>query len=243
MNKPQHSLGLRPATSFCRGSSWRRRAATLGAAAALHVLPLLLLLTAAPTKPRLIGGQFGQAVSINLVSGAPSAAVAAPPVAPPDLPTLEQRLSETGLIAADPSASTSTPSTRLSDLFDAKPAGGGAAADSAALPAPSSGTGDDPFARAGVSYRGDDPAKASRLSASVQRCARGVGPARLLLIINAEGYLVARPRPIGPGGAAKLQKVLDAVERCAPFVDAATPGAPRSYEVEIASRAQSRPTG
>lgn len=93
---------------------------------------------------------------------------------------------------------------------------------------------DDPFARASVSYRGDDPVKAARIRSKAQACARSAKALRLLLIINSEGYLVARPRSLETAETDKAAlRTISAIERCAPFADAATPGPPRSYEIEI----------
>jgi hypothetical protein len=95
---------------------------------------------------------------------------------------------------------------------------------------------DDPFSRAFVSYRGDDPAKAASLEGKARTCAKSFGdPLRVLVIIDADGRLLGRPKPVGATGRdpAGLEKIVAAVERCAPYAKAATPGAPRSYEVEI----------
>ncbi len=201
---------------------------------ALHLLPLSLLALAFPQAPKPIGGSFGNSVSVTLVSGAPASATAAPRPQQ-NLASLQQRLAEFGpVVASDPAAPPST-TTRLSDLFgptDAKSGQGSGANMPSAVP--TAGSDDDPFARASVSYRGDDPAKAMRLQAKAQRCARGGKAARLLVIINSEGYLVARPRPSGSAPPDdKVAKTITAVERCAPFVDAATPGPPRSYEINV----------
>ncbi|WP_206677353.1 hypothetical protein [Caulobacter sp. SSI4214] len=213
---------------------WRRRSIRLLAAVALHLLPFTLLVLALPQAPKPIGGSFGQSVSVTLVAGAPASA-AATPRPQQDLASLQQRLSDFGPTVASEPTTTPSSTTRLSDLFgpaDAKPAQGGGA--NAPAPSQSVGSDDDPFARASVSYRGDDPAKALRLQAKAQRCAQGSKSARLLVIINSEGYLVARPRPLGPSaGSDKVAKTIAAVERCAPFADAATPGPPRSYEINV----------
>lgn len=212
----------------------RGRALFLFGAAALHLVPLALLLSALPLKPKSMGGAFGQSISVTLVPGAPTRA-AAPQEARPNLTNLAQRLSEQGLKAAVPSALPApSASTRLSDLFDQKIGAPGQAPVSGPTLSAMAGTGDDPFARASVSYRGDDPAKASRLQTRAQRCAQGARALRLLLIINAEGYLVARPRPLSStANDAKTARTIAAVERCAPFADAATPGPPRSYEINV----------
>lgn len=95
---------------------------------------------------------------------------------------------------------------------------------------------DDPFSRAFVSYRGDDPAKASSLETKARTCAQTFGaPLRVVVILNAEGRLLGRPKPVNATGRdpAGLEKIVAAVERCAPYSKAATPGAPRSYEIQI----------
>lgn len=225
-------LSLCPAGQRPQERHWRERAARLIGAIALHAAPIGLLSLALPPRPQPIGGPFGQAVSITLVSSAPTPARQAAS-SPPSLAQLERRLSEQGTV---PSRATTPPAhsnTRLSDLLDNSAAPSGAAAAQGSQLAMTAGAQDDPFARAAVSYRGDDPAKAARLQAKARGCARGMGVARLLVIINFEGYLVARPTPVTGGSMNKFAKAISAVERCAPFVEAATPGPPRSYEIEI----------
>ncbi|MDR6624322.1 hypothetical protein [Caulobacter segnis] len=176
-------------------------------------------------------------MSITLVSSAPSSAAATSAsrsAAQPAFARMERRLSDQtpDLSAASPRP-TSAQTTRLSDLFSPE---GDATTHTAAKgpPSPLMGGDDDPFARASVSYRGDDPGKAARLQAKARRCARAAKSTRFLLIINSEGYLVARPRPLGGKTEDKsVAKLIAAVAGCGPFTDAATPGPPRSYEIDV----------
>lgn len=216
---------------------WRRKAPHILGALVIHLAPLALLVGALPLKPRDLGGAFGQSVSVTLVSSAPSPARAPSATvasAQPNLARLEQRLSapnETSPFV--PASSSSTPSTSLSDLFG-DPGNGPRKAAAKGLPGPLIGVDDDPFARASVSYRGDDPAKAARLQSKARRCAKSTRPARVLLIINSEGNLVARPRLISAGSVDKAAaKTMAAIEACGPFLDAATQGPPRSYEIDL----------
>ncbi len=233
--QPPPSLIIRTSQDVS-SDGWKGKAARLLGAAAIHLAPLAFLLLALPPKPSDLGGAFGQSVAVTLVSGAPARASAPPSqTQQPSLADLEQRLSDKGLTVAEPppSSQSAASPTRLSDLFDTQ---AGAAGQAAAKgpPRPTAGADDDPFARASVSYRGDDPEKTARLRSKAQGCTRGAKAMRLLLIINSEGYLVARPRPLGGAGAEKSTlKTINAVERCAPFAEAATPGPPRSYEIEI----------
>lgn len=202
---------------------------------ALHLLPFIVLTSALPLTPREIGGGFGQPVSITLVSGAPaSSPAAAEPEVKANLEGIERRLSqETVETPRTSSPSTSTNTTRLSDLFREEMGAGGQAGASGRSNGPSTGE-DDPFTRAAVSYRGDDPAKAASLAAKARRCVQEAKGMRLLVIINSQGQLMARPRPLGSVATDKrVQKAVSALERCAPFTDAASPGAPRSYEVDL----------
>ncbi|MBO9547462.1 hypothetical protein, partial [Caulobacter sp.] len=197
---------------------WRSRGARLLGALVIHLLPVAGLLVALPSEPKASGAAFGQSVTVTLVSGAPTrTSTPNPSTARHDLAALEQRLSDKGLAVAEPlAAAPSTKLTRLSELFDA-PAGGAGQVDANARPRLSAGGDDDPFARASVSYRGDDPVKAARLNAKARRCTQGAGAMRLLLIINSEGYLVAKPRRLGQAGSSKAAaKTIDAIERCAP---------------------------
>jgi hypothetical protein len=203
---------------------------------ALHAIPAALLLSALPPKPRDLGGAFGQSVSVTLVSGAPRPARQDQPRTS-NLSALAQRLSEQTLTTADvsslPAATAPSPPTRLSDLFDRQGATSGQLTAKGPL-RPAAGADDDPFARASVSYRGDDPAKAARLLAKAKGCAPGAQALRLLVIINAEGYLMAKPRPLdATANEPRTARIIAAVERCAPFTDAATPGPPRSYEINL----------
>lgn len=217
--------------------SWRRKALWILGALAVHLAPIAMLLGALAPKPNDLGGAFGSSVSITLVSSAPSstsAASASTSAAQPALARMEQRLTDQ---TVDPAATSHTPTqartTRLSDLFSSEGAG---PAQTAAKgpPSPLMGGDDDPFARASVSYRGDDPAKAARLQAKARNCSRATQSTRLLVIINSEGYLVARPRLLGAKPEDKsVAKVIAALAGCGPFTDAATPGPPRSYEIDV----------
>jgi hypothetical protein len=207
------------------------------AAITVHLVPFLLLLGALQAKPREPGGAFGQSVSVTLISQGPSLnqAVSQRTSTPlkSTLSSLERRLSDHGPALADAhSVSKPAPSTRLSDLFDAQ---GGLAGQASNGPSrPTAGTGDDPFARASVSYRGDDPIKIARLNSRARTCAQGTKAMRFLLIINSEGYLVAKPRALSTEAPEKaVLKAASAIEHCAPFADAATPGPPRSYEIDL----------
>ena len=235
MDRSPAPLRLTPQHRGGEQADWRRRTPHLLAALALHMAPLALLLTALPLKPRDLAGAFGQSVSVTLVSTGPATVASAPAAAAqPSLASLERRLSDTSVPSqAAPAAAQPVQTTRLSDLLE--PQGGSQAGRAMnAPPRPSTGMDDDPFARASVSYRGDDPEKAARLQAKARSCARAVKAARLLLIINSEGYLVARPRALGAAGAEKsIARTIAAVERCAPFADAASAGPPRSYEIEV----------
>jgi hypothetical protein len=91
---------------------------------------------------------------------------------------------------------------------------------------------DDPFARAAVSYRGEDPAKGQRIQAKAKACVRNASKLRVLVIINSEGFLVARPQALGAPDP-RAASTISAIERCAPFLEAATPGSPRSYEINL----------
>ncbi len=233
------SADLQPGTDPSSRASdlWRRKAPHILGALLIHLAPLALLAGALPLKPRDLGGAFGQSVSVTLVSSAPSSARAPSQTmasAQPSLAQLEQRLS--AQTASSPPATVSsraTPSTSLSDLFG-DPGSGAPKAAAKGLPGPSIGADDDPFARASVSYRGDDPAKAALLQTRARKCAKSTRPARVLLIINSEGYLVARPKLIGAGSLDKATaKAMAAIESCGPFLDAATQGPPRSYEINL----------
>jgi hypothetical protein len=92
---------------------------------------------------------------------------------------------------------------------------------------------DDPYARASVSFRGDDPAKATSLKAQVTRCAKRLSGARLLVLIDSGGRLVGQPRLVSGLTPDREAAVAAAIARCAPFDSAASPGAPRSYEIQI----------
>lgn len=232
MNAAPRPLTLDRARASADGPSWAPGLARWSGAIALHLLPLALLVSALPIKPKDVGGAFGQSVSVTLVSGARSSASEhLAQASRPSLASLEGRLSDTTANVADGNTpSGQLTSTRLSDLFDQ--AGTGATAPQG--PISPSGIDDDPFARASVSYRGDDPAKAARLRSKAQTCARGAGRLRLLLIINSEGYLAARPRALGGREDEKaVARASSAIERCAPFPEAATPGPPRSYEIDL----------
>ena len=236
MSNSSADLQLGTDPSSRASNLWRRKAPHFLGALVIHLAPLALLVGALPLKPRDLGGAFGQSVSVTLVSSAPSPARAPSATvasAQPNLARLEQRLSapnETSPFV--PASSSSTPSTSLSDLFGSP--GDGAPKAAKGLPAPSTGADDDPFARTFVSYRGDDPAKAARLQSQARRCAKPTRPARVLLIINSEGNLVARPKLIGAGSVDKAAaKAMAAIEACGPFLDAATQGPPRSYEINL----------
>jgi hypothetical protein len=206
----------------------------LGASVVLHLLPLLVLTSALPPKTRPVTGAFGQAVSITLVKGGPALAVASstPMPAQASFSALERRLSEATPATAAPPRQSSAPATRLSDLFNAQSGANGAVV--ASIPALTAGSRDDAFGRASVSYRGQDAIRAARLTAKARSCLPGAGPARLLLIIDAHGRMVGRPRLLDSRvPITSAQQMLDALERCGPFSDVATDGAPRSYEVEI----------
>ena len=235
MDSSPAPLSLVRAEQDASPAPWRNRAWRLAGALAIHLVPLTLLLSALPLKPRDLGGAFGASVSVTLVSGSSAARPAAQPKPiEPSLANLERRLSDQAPVvaeAASPSSSAATP-TRLSDLFDTSPGSPGQAAKG--QPRPTVGVDDDPFARASVSYRGDDPEKTARLRSKAQSCTRSAKALRLLLIINSEGYLVARPRALGMANTDKAAlKTISAIERCAPFSDAATPGPPRAYEIDI----------
>lgn len=217
-----------------RSARWRGRVLRWAGALVLHLLPLALLALSLPPKPKELGGAFGSAVSVTLVAGLPSRASAAPTARPTsDLSSLQERLAQPNPSPETPlTAPSRAASTRLSDLFDTPNQGAGAAS-SQGPPRPSLGGDDDPFARASVSYRGDDPLKAAKLEAKVKRCAPFARGLRLLLIINADGGLAARPRALGPTSNKGLAAAVGAIEQCGPFAEAATPGAPRSYEVNL----------
>lgn len=215
-----------------RKAAWPGRIPSWVAAALLHAAPLLLLLSAAPLQPAKQSGTFGQTVSVTLVSasaGRPQSG--ASPRAQTALSALADRLADPAL----PSSSNfrrGADGASLSDLMG--PASSGAPSPTASRgPLTSS---DDPFSRAFVSYRGDDPAKADALEARARTCTKSLGePLRVLVILNAEGRLLGRPKPVAAADRdpAGLEKIILAVERCAPYVKAATPGAPRSYEIQI----------
>ena len=139
---------------------WRGTALRWLGAALLHLAPCMLLMSAVPHKPQIMGGAFGESVSITLVSGGPKSAQTAPE-ARPNLSSLERRLSQRGVTVAEPSTAAPLSSTRLSDLLDHKTAGHGpeGPASNSQKQLSTPGTDDDPFARASVSYRGDDQAR------------------------------------------------------------------------------------
>lgn len=235
-NSPAH-LQLTPFAPRSSSPAWRRKAPQIVGALVVHLAPLALLWNALPLKPIDLGGAFGQSISVTLVSSAPSSAPAPSETrtsAQPALARMEQRLSAQAPDSAPVSQdSKSAQPTNLSDLFDPQD-GGPSKAAAKGPPSPVLGADDDPFARASVSYRGDDPEKAARLQSKARRCARAAKSTRLLLIINSEGYLVARPRLLGAKNEDRtLAKVIAAVEACGPFSDAATPGPPRSYEIDV----------
>jgi hypothetical protein len=212
----------RPSGTSASRSRWQRHAVRLGASVVLHLLPLLVLTSALPPKTRPVTGAFGQAVSITLVKGGPALAVASSTPMP----------AQASFSALEPPRQSSAPATRLSDLFNAQSGANGAVV--ASIPALTAGSRDDAFGRASVSYRGQDAIRAARLTAKARSCLPGAGPARLLLIIDAHGRMVGRPRLLDSRvPITSAQQMLDALERCGPFSDVATDGAPRSYEVEI----------
>jgi hypothetical protein len=234
MEDPPRSFLISRAPQDASGD-WRGKVVRLTGAIVIHLLPLTLLVFALPLKPKTLGGTFGQSVAVTLVSGTPGQAASSPPQPNPNqLSNLERRLSDRGLTVAEPvTAAKAAAPTRLSDLFDAQ-TGVTGQAPTKGPQRPTAGADDDPFARASVSYRGDDPQKSARLQSKAQACARGTRTLRVLLIINAEGYLVARPRSLSTSAPDKATlKAISAIERCAPFADAATPGPPRSYEIDI----------
>jgi hypothetical protein len=209
------------------------RLAAWATAALLHGGVLALLLNAPTFKPAAQSGAFGHSVSVTLVSasaGRPQASAA--PRTEAMLNALADRLAQPEQ-PSRPNSRRGTEGASLADLMGPAPAAGapGPVAPKGALL-----SSDDPFSRAFVSYRGDDPAKAASLESKAQTCARSLGaPLRVLVIIDAEGRLLGRPKLVGAAGRdpASLDKIVSAVERCAPYAKAATPGAPRSYEVEI----------
>ena len=175
-------LQLSPAVRKRRTDAWRGRALRLLGAVTVHLLPLALLVSALPTRPKDLGGAFGQSVAVTVVSGAPRAAAAAAQPKPPSFAGLEQRLSHhAGVVAAPPPRAQAAAPTSLSDLFD-RPSGAPGQVAAKGAPQQAMGGDDDPFARASVSYRGDDPAKAARLRSKAQTCARGAKALRLLCI-------------------------------------------------------------
>lgn len=93
---------------------------------------------------------------------------------------------------------------------------------------------DDPYSRASVSYRGDDPVKTARLREALRNCVgTGSQSLRLQLLLDANGRVVGRPTFIGPGGEGAREDVILRVQRCGPITAAATPGSPCSYQIEL----------
>lgn len=201
-------------------------------AALLHGALLVALLNAPILRPAAQSGAFGQSVSVTLVSagpGQPQTRSSASTETP--LSALADRLTAADQ-PANPNSRRGADGASLSDLMGPAAAG----APGPATPRGALTSTDDPFSRAFVSYRGDDPAKAASLEGKARTCAKSFGdPLRVLVIIDADGRLLGRPKPVGATGRdpAGLEKIVAAVERCAPYAKAATPGAPRSYEVEI----------
>jgi hypothetical protein len=57
---------------------------------------------------------------------------------------------------------------------------------------------------------------------------------RLLVIIDADGRLVGKPRLLGAiKDQGSAERTIAAIERCGPYAMAASPGAPRSYEIQL----------
>lgn len=217
------------------GARWRARAYRWGAALALHALPLTLIALALPATPKDPGGAFGSAVSVTLVAGVSSQVSAQrPKVTTSDLSALEKRLAAVSPPTTSTAHSSSQPArTSLSELIDA-PAHPNGGSSAEGLPRSAAGADDDPFARAAVSYRGDDPIKAARLEAKTRHCAHSTKALRVLMIINSEGRLMAKPQALGASSTDKaVRKTLLAIERCAPFIEASSPGPPRSYVVNL----------
>jgi hypothetical protein len=93
---------------------------------------------------------------------------------------------------------------------------------------------DDPYSRASVSYRGDDPAKIAALGAALGSCLGKVAqPLRILLLLDANGRVLGKPAIIGAADPASMEAILLRVQRCGPITAAATPGSPRSYQIEF----------
>lgn len=218
-----------------RGTS---RIARWGGAGLIHILVVLLFVGASTKIPPATTG-FGGAVSVTLVNGGPSRS-GTTAASRPALDTLANRLSAAPEVPAQRALSTPPPppTTSLSDLMNEGVARQGAqtASIGGATSSDLTSAGDDPFSRASISFRGADPQKIARLQAQVQACAKmHEGAARLLLLIDAEGRLQSKPRVtagLAPGSG-KAASLIAAIERCGAFTAAASPGAPRSYEVEI----------
>lgn len=218
-------------TRVPRGSA---RIAPLLGATLLHTAILMACLLRPMPAYVPASGTFGGAVAVTLTPGPPSPRSDHRTATTPSLASLERRLSTSATTqAAPPPASTSSPpSGSLSQML------GENAGDAPNTGAKQAGadllaSSDDPYARASVSFRGDDPAKATNLKVQATRCAKRFSGARLLLLIDSKGRLVGQPRLVSGLTPDRATAVAAALERCGPFETAASPGAPRSYEIQI----------